>query len=216
MTEMITAFLAVFVGLFPVVNPLGMAPIFLRLTADASDRTRARLAWQIAFGGFILMAISLFIGSYILKFFGLTVTAVQIAGGLVVMASGWRLLQQGNDAREHEQHDPVPEALIMRRAFYPLTLPLTVGPGTISVAITLGTRGTNAQFPLLVMVGGLLGALAVAGTIFLSYRFANSVLKRLGESGTDIFMRLSAFILLCLGVQIVTNGIASLPFIAGN
>lgn len=215
MTEMLTAFLAVFVGLFPIVNPLGMAPIFLRLTADATDRTRAALAWQIAFGGFVLMAISLFIGSHILAFFGLTITAVQIAGGLVVMASGWRLLQQGNDTRDREQA-PVPEALIMRRAFYPLTLPLTVGPGTISVAITLGTRGTNAQYPLLVVVGGMLGALAVAATIFLSYRFANSVLKRLGENGTDIFMRLSAFILLCLGVQIVTNGVASLPFLAGN
>lgn len=215
MHELITAFLAVFVGLFPIVNPLGMAPIFLRLTADASDRTRAVLAWQIAFGGFVLMAISLFIGSHILAFFGLTITAVQIAGGLVVMASGWRLLQQGNDTREREQQAPVPETLIMRRAFYPLTLPLTVGPGSISVAMTLGTRGINAQYPLLVAFGGLLGALAVAGAIFLSYRFAPSVLKRLGENGTDIFMRLSAFILLCLGVQILTNGLASLPFMKG-
>jgi multiple antibiotic resistance protein len=215
MHELVTAFLAVFIGLFPIVNPLGMAPIFLRLTADATDRTRAALAWQVAFGGFCLMAISLFIGSHILAFFGLTITAVQIAGGLVVTASGWKLLQQGADVREREQQAPVPDNLIMRRAFYPLTLPLTVGPGTISVAITLGTRGANAQFPLMVVIGGLLGAVAVAATIFLSYRFAPALLKRLGESGTDIFMRLSAFILLCLGVQIVTNGLASLPFLKG-
>jgi len=64
--------------------------------------------------------------------------------------------------------------------------------------------------------GGLLAALAVAATIYLSYRFAANVLRRLGETGTDIFMRLSAFILLCLGVQIVTNGVAGLPFLVGK
>jgi multiple antibiotic resistance protein len=216
MPELVASFLTVFVGLFPIVNPLGMAPIFLRLTADASARTRANLAWQIAVGGFVLMAVSLFIGSHILKFFGLTINAVQIAGGLVVMAAGWRMLQQGNDPRAQEQHAAEPEETIMRRAFFPLTMPLTVGPGTISVAITLGTRGAETERLLMTAAGGLLAALAVAAAIYLSYRFAANVLRRLGETGTDIFMRLSAFVLLCLGVQIVTNGLAALPFIAGE
>lgn len=215
MTELIASFLTVFVGLFPIVNPLGMAPIFLRLTSDATAETRAQLARKIAIGGFILMAVSLFIGSHILAFFGLTITAVQIAGGLVVMAAGWRMLQQGNDARAREQQSAAPDDSIMRRAFFPLTMPLTVGPGTISVAITLGTRGAETTRLLWTAAGGLLAALAVALTIYLSYRFAARVLRRLGETGTDIFMRLSAFILLCLGVQIVTNGIAALPFLAG-
>ncbi|MEZ5830847.1 MAG: MarC family protein [Dongiaceae bacterium] len=216
MTELAASFLTVFVGLFPIVNPLGMAPIFLRLTSDATDGIRARLAWQIAVGGFVLMAVSLFVGSHILAFFGLTITAVQIAGGLVVMAAGWRMLQQGYDPRAQEQHAPVPEELIMRRAFFPLTMPLTVGPGTISVAITLGTRGAETKRLLMTAAGGLLAALAVAATIYLSYRFAVRLLRRLGDTGTDIFMRLSAFILLCLGVQIVTNGISELPFVAGQ
>lgn len=215
MTELAASFLTVFIGLFPIVNPLGMAPIFLRLTSDATERTRAKLAWQIATGGFVLMAVSLFIGSHILAFFGLTITAVQIAGGLVVMTAGWRMLQQGNDASVREKQSAAPEDSIMRRAFFPLTMPLTVGPGTISVAITLGTRGAETKRLLMTAAGGLLAALMVAATIYLSYRFATTVLRRLGETGTDIFMRLSAFILLCLGVQIVTNGIAALPFIAG-
>jgi multiple antibiotic resistance protein len=194
-----------------------MAPIFLRLTSDATEQTRAKLAWEVAIGGFVLMAVSLFIGSHILAFFGLTITAVQIAGGLVVMAAGWRMLQQGHDARVREpQQAPASEDTIMRRAFFPLTMPLTVGPGTISVAITLGTRGAETKRLLMTAAGGLLAALAVAATIYLSYRFATSVLRWLGETGTDIFMRLSAFILLCLGVQIVTNGIAALPFLGGQ
>jgi multiple antibiotic resistance protein len=217
MNELAASFLTVFVGLFPIVNPLGMAPIFLRLTSDATERTRAKLAWQIATGGFVLMAVSLFIGSHILAFFGLTITAVQIAGGLVVMAAGWRMLQQGHDARVREPQQPTAsEDSIMRRAFFPLTMPLTVGPGTISVAITLGTRGAETKRLLMTAAGGLLAALAVAATIYLSYRFAAAVLRWLGETGTDIFMRLSAFILLCLGVQIVTNGLAALPFLGGQ
>jgi multiple antibiotic resistance protein len=217
MTELIASFLTVFIGLFPIVNPLGMAPIFLRLTADTSPRTRARLAGRVAVGGFALMAASLFIGSHILAFFGLTITAVQIGGGLVVMAAGWRLLMQGDDTRAREQQAAAPdEAAMMRRAFFPLTMPLTVGPGTISVAITLGTQAAGTEHLLWKAIGGVLAVVAVAATIYLSYRFAAGLLRRLGETGTDVFMRLSAFILLCLGVQILTNGIASLPFLAGR
>lgn len=212
MSEFAAAFLTVFVGLFPIVNPLGMAPIFLRMTDGSSQAVRARLARRIAIGGFLLMSVSLFVGSHILAFFGLTITAVQIGGGLVVMAAGWRLLQQGADVAERAQGaTPSDDAAMMGRAFFPLTMPLTVGPGTISIAITLGTRGAYAQHLAWVAAGGLLAALVVALTIFLSYRFAASVLRYLGPTGTDIFMRLSAFILLCLGVQILTNGLAGLP-----
>src|SRR5215468_9923062 len=179
-----TSFLTVFVGLLPIVNPLGMAPIFLRLTAGSSAKTRARLAWLIALYGFALMVVSLFVGSHILAFFGLTVPAVQIAGGLVVMAAGWRLLQQGDDTGSRERQSALGEEAMLRHAFFPLTMPLTVGPGTISVAITLGNKGA-----------------------------AERVLRLLGESGTDIFLRLSAFVLLCLGVQILTNGLGALPWL---
>src|SRR5262245_55604820 len=190
MTALIASFLTVFIGLFPIVNPLGMAPIFLRLTADTSPLMRARLAARVAIGGFALMAVSLFIGSHILAFFGLTITAVQIGGGLVVMAAGWRLLMQGAATRDREPPAAATDdATIMRRAFFPLTLPLTVGPGTISVAITLGTQAAGTENLLWRAAGGLLAAVAVAGTIYLSYRFAAGLLRRLGETGTDAFMR---------------------------
>lgn len=210
MSHILTAFLAVVIGLFPIVNPLGMAPIFLRFTAGASDAVRAALAWRIAIGGFALMVSSLFIGSYILAFFGLTVPAVQVAGGLVVVAAGWRLLQQGDDAEAREQQSRVPEDVVVRRAFFPLTMPLTVGPGTISVAITLGAKGAASPHLLYEAAGGLLGVVTVAATIYVSYRFAPRLLQLLGNAGRDVFLRLSAFILLCLGVQIVWNGISAL------
>lgn len=214
MSQVITSFLTVFVGLIPIVNPLGMAPIFLRMTSGASSATRAALAWRVAFYGFVLMVVSLFIGSHILAFFGLTLPAVQVAGGLVVMSAGWRLLQQGGDVESRQSQAPaVPDEVMMSHAFFPLTLPLTVGPGTISVAITIGTTGATkaAGAGLLPLAIGAIGAaLAVAASIYVSYRFAYSILHWLGETGTDIFLRLSAFVLLCLGVQILWNGVHAL------
>jgi multiple antibiotic resistance protein len=210
LAHLVTAFLGVVVGLFPIVNPLGMAPIFLRLTAGSTEKVRATLAWRVATGGLALMVASLFVGSHILAFFGLTLGAVQVAGGLVVMAAGWRLLQQGDDSKEREQQSGVPDDVMLTRAFFPLTLPLTVGPGTISVAITLGARSAGSGNLFLEFVGALLGALAVAASIYLSYRFAHRLLSFLGTAGLDVFLRLSAFILLCLGVQIVWNGYSTL------
>lgn len=214
MSYILTAFLSVFIGLFPIVNPLGAAPIFLRLTAGTSDQVKAALAWRVAFGGFALMLASLFVGSYILAFFGLTVAAVQVAGGLVVVATGWRLLQQGDDAEAREQQSRVSEDTVLNRAFFPLTMPLTVGPGTISVAITLGTKGVNSGHLLEEATGGLAGVLAVAASIYLSYRFAPRLLQLLSDAGRDVFLRLSAFILLCLGVQITWNGATALVALA--
>ena len=216
MNLLVTSFLTVFVGLFPIVNPLGMAPIFLRLTAGSSMATRAKLAWLVAFYGCALMVASLFVGSHILAFFGLTVPAVQIAGGIVVMAAGWRLLQQGDDTESRERQAPPTDEVLLRHAFFPLTMPLTVGPGTISVALTLGNKGAATHELLPLGIGALLASVAVSASIYVCYRFAERVLRLLGESGTDIFLRLSAFILLCLGVQILTNGLGALPWLAGR
>ncbi len=210
MTHITAAFLAVIVGLFPIVNPLGMTPIFMRLTEDCSEELRAKLAFRVGVGSFFLMAVSLFVGSHILSFFGLTIPAVQVAGGLVVMASGWRLLQQGDDSHIRERENRVPDDVVLDRAFFPLTLPLTVGPGTISVAITLGAKGADPDLFWEYSSGAVLGVLAVSLSIFICYRFSAWVLGKLGQSGTDIFLRLSAFVLLCLGVQIVWNGYSAL------
>jgi multiple antibiotic resistance protein len=216
MTAITTAFLAVFVGLFPIVNPLGGAPIFLRLTSGVSQEVRAKLAGRIAVGGFALMVGALFVGSYILAFFGLTMPAVQVAGGLVVIAAAWRLLHEGESRESRERQSKVREDAVLHRAFYPITMPLTVGPGSISVAITLGAKSAVASHSLAEVVGGLLGALAVALSIYVCYRFASQIIGRLGEAGRDVFLRLSAFLLLCLGVQILWNGIeAMIPLARG-
>ena len=212
MSHLTAAFLSVVLALFPIVNPLGMAPIFLRITADSSSHARSALAWRVAFGGFLLMLGSFFVGSHVLAFFGLTMPAVQVAGGLIVLSAGWRMLQQGDDAPKRNSQAKLPDDIALTRAFFPLTMPLTVGPGTISVAITLGAKGAQGSDLWFWVAGGVLGCLAIAASIYLSYRFAHRLLSLLGGAGVDVFLRLSAFILLCLGVQIIWNGYGALTF----
>ncbi|CAM5492615.1 hypothetical protein AFEL58S_03481 [Afipia felis] len=208
--EIVNAFLLVYAALFPVVNPLGGAPIFLRLTNRIPKARLPALARGVAFNSFALLLGSLFIGSHVLVFFGITLPVVRIAGGLVVAAFGWQLLQQGDDIEDREH--PGPRSTV--DAFYPLTMPLTVGPGSISVAITLGSQRPAAATDLtqLAAMGGgaLAGLLAVAATIYVCYRFATNIVAVLGERGTSVMMRLSAFLLFCIGIQIIWSGLRSL------
>jgi multiple antibiotic resistance protein len=206
MHDAIKAFFLVFTALFPIVDPLSGSPIFLALTRNISPKTRRTLSWHVTLHSFLLMAGSYLIGSHVLDFFGLSLPAVQVAGGLVVCALGWTLLMEKDGER-----DTTPEAVqpqdIFRKAFYPLTLPLTVGPGSISVAITLGANSThNYGVHLPIIMAALAAMILISISIFLCYGFADWLVRILGDTGTTIVIRLSAFLLLCIGVQIVWNG----------
>ena len=203
--------LLMFAALLPIVNPFGSTPVFLAMTADCSPELRARLAQRISINSALLLLMSVFIGTYVLDFFGLSVPVVQVAGGLLVCALGWRLLHQEN-AVEYVSGGPPPTAEEMSsRAFYPLTLPLTVGPGTISVAITIGANHSpDVRGMVTYGAGHILASFAIALTIFLCFRFADRILRLVGTTGTSVVLRLSAFILLCIGVQIAWNGISAL------
>ena len=208
--EIVNAFLLVYAALFPVVNPVGGAPIFLRLTNRIPKARLPALARGVAVNSFILLLCSLFIGSHVLVFFGITLPVVRIAGGIVVATFAWQLLQQGDDIEDREH--PGPRTTV--DAFYPLTMPLTVGPGSISVAITLGSQrpasATDVAHLAAIGGGALAGLLAVAATIYVCYRFASNIVSVLGERGTSVMMRLSAFLLFCIGIQIIWSGLRSL------
>ena len=199
-------------ALLPIVNPLGAAPIFLAMSADLPAPARRHLATVVARNAFLLLAAALLVGSYVLEFFGISLPIVRVAGGLVVIGAGWRLLHAG-----HMDH--LPEAKVVdawerelaRRGFYPLTFPLTVGPGSISIAITLGARDvSDAASRAMFVVTDLIGISIIAIVVYLSYRFASRLIASLGETGTDVFLRLSAFIMLCVGVAIFWGGIVGL------
>ena len=198
-------------ALFPIVNPVGTAPIFLSLTRGASAETRATLARRIAVNGFVLLVVSMLIGSYILAFFGISLPVVQVAGGLVLTATGWSLLSRPPGAASAERAVESTHRDWVQQSFYPLTLPLTVGPGSLSVAVTLGANASGAVVP--VLIASLLAAAFIAGTIYLSYAWSERLERVLGESAINVFLRLSAFLLLCIGVQIVANGVKALKLL---
>jgi len=200
--------LLVYAALLPIVNPLGMAPIFAGLLENYDVGVRRTVAMRVAVNGIVLLIASLFIGSYVLDFFGVSLGAVQMGGGLIVMISGWRILNQQSDIAERQVPARPSSETILSQAFYPLTLPLTVGPGSIAVAITLGSNVHEESHMRLLQSAlvSTIGIVLIGLTIYLCYRFSDGLERFFGSNGTSIVVRLSAFILVCIGIQIMFNG----------
>jgi multiple antibiotic resistance protein len=203
-------------ALFPIVDPIGGAPIFLSLTRDYTPQTRRILARRIAMDSFILMIASFAIGSHVLSFFGISLPVVQVGGGLIVISIGWAMLAQKDEDERGQVRRSVDCKDVLKDAFYPLTLPLTVGPGSISVAITLGANAPRHLVAnLFAVLSATIGVILVAGTIYLCYAFSDRLSALIGPTGLKVIVKLTAFLLVCIGVQILWNGasqlIASLP-----
>ena len=209
MNAVVRSVLLVFATLLPIVNPLGLAPIFAEMTMGYDQAIRRTVALRVAVNGIVLLMASLFVGSYILQFFGISLAAVQIGGGLIVTVAGWRILNRKGDLPDRKAESQPSNDQILSQAFYPLTMPLTVGPGSIAVAVTLGSN-LHEERHLQLFVGALaslLGVLLIGATIYICYAYADRLERLLGPTGTSIVIRLSAFILVCIGIQIMFNGL---------
>jgi len=207
-------------ALFPIVDPIGGSPVFLSLTLNYDTRTRRLLSRRIAVNSFVLLSTSFAVGSHVLSFFGISLPVVQVGGGMVVVAAGWALLKKKDEDDRNAVGRTVRGTDVLRDAFYPLTLPLTVGPGSISIAITLGANQTHHfGASLLAILAAAIGCAFLAATIYLSYAFADRLAVVMGPTGMNVIVKLSSFLLVCIGVQIVWNGasqlLASLLKIAG-
>jgi len=198
-------------GLFPIVDPLGGSPIFLVVTRDYSPSTRRALSWRIAMNSFFLLIGSYFIGTHILSFFGISLPVVQVGGGLIVISTGWTLLKQGSLDDQKDMKHRLETKDPFHDAFYPLTLPLTVGPGSISVAITLGANAPHHHgLDLSSILVAIVGCVLLAVSIFLCYGFADHLGRILGATGMTVILQLTSFLLVCIGVQILWNGASAL------
>lgn len=206
--------LVAFTTLFPVVNPIGCAPIFLSMTQRYSQSVQQILSRKIAAYSFAILAVSLVFGTPILNFFGITIPVIQIAGGLVLGATGWKLL---NEKEESASASQTPATLedALEHAFFPLTLPITVGPGCISIATILGANLRHEAGPGLFggvprhFIAALIGMFLLCVLVMICYGSADRLVRRLGKSGTSILMRLSSFVLFAIGVQIFWNGLCA-------
>ena len=204
----VQSYLLALSALFSIVNPIGSALIFSQVTADRSHAERQDLARKVGTYGALVMLVALWGGAAVLNFFGVTLAALRIAGGLVVAASAWRLLSAAgeNEARKQDQVSVVSGANDV--AFFPLTMPFTTGPGTISVAIALGSNlpvASPDRVPF--VLGASFAALTVAIMIWIAYGSADRLVALLGHARARVLSRLSAFLLLCIGTQITLNGV---------
>jgi multiple antibiotic resistance protein len=210
MADAVKVFLLTVSALFPIVDPLAGSPLFLAMTQQYSLEARKALAWRVALNSLVLMVASYFVGAHVLNFFGVSLPVVQVGGGLIVASMGWGMLLEKDESHETSRKS-VHCSDALHSAFYPLTLPLTVGPGSISVAVTLGANSTRHYgFHIGVILAALIAMAAVAVSVLLCYGLADQLARAIGKTGMVVIVRLSSFLLVCIGVQIVWNGITAL------
>lgn len=201
-------------GLFPIINPPASALIVLSMIPNATTEDRAELAWRITTNSFAILLGSLLIGAYVLSFFGISIPVLRVAGGIIIASAGWSLLQKPDDDDADEETEALKaqprHGSLAAKAFYPLTMPLTVGPGSIAVAIALGTGSPREGLSPAHFAGVGVALVILCASIYICVRFAGDLERLLGNVGTKITMRLFAFVIFCIGVQLLWNGLSEL------
>ncbi|HTT37503.1 MAG TPA: MarC family protein [Burkholderiales bacterium] len=205
-------FLLAFPALLSIINPLGGAFVFLGATQRLGPEMRAHLARWVAIHSFFILNASLWVGAYVLSFLGISMPVLRVAGGIVIALAGWRML---NAKDESEQRDNAIELASSRDAsriaFFPLTMPITAGPGTISVAIALGTsRPRGADHLFWFFLAATFTTILICAVIYVLYRYSSRLATLIGPTGTVIVLRLTAFLLFCIGIQVLWTGVSDL------
>jgi multiple antibiotic resistance protein len=202
------AFLTAFPAFISIINPISAAFIFHARTLDRSDEDRRMLARKVGIFSFVVLMSALWAGSYVLAFFGVSLAALRVAGGLVVALNAWDVLNAPERREARKQAQATSREGASAIAFYPLTMPLTTGPGTISVAVALSASRPPLGPDLLSFFAGMSAAAGLAAlTVWGTFAFASLVQNRLNPSVVRTVTRLFAFLLLCIGVQILIHGV---------
>jgi len=210
-SSLVGAFLLAFPALFSIVNPVGASLIFDQAMGGRTRAERLRLARLIGLYAFLVLLGSLLLGGYILNFFGVSLGALRVAGGLVVAIRAWGLLMDPQEHEDRKTSQTEPAQSHEDVAFFPLTMPFTTGPGSISVAIALSSqRPTEGAEVAPFFIGASLAAAMVAILVWLLYSASGTVMRLLGQGGARVLSRLVAFLLLCIGVQIIASGAENL------
>jgi len=209
-SSFVGAFLLAFPALFSIVNPVGASLIFDQAMGSRSRADRQSLARTIGFYAFLVLLGSLLLGGYILNFFGVSLGALRVAGGLVVGIRAWSLLMDPQEQEDRKTSHTEPAKDHEDIAFFPMTMPFTTGPGSISVAIALSSQRPAEGSATAFFLGAGVAAAGVAVLVWLLYSASDRVTRLLGQSGARVMSRLVAFLLLCIGVQITASGFENL------
>ena len=208
-----------FSALLPLINPIGSALIFLGLVGLAPIETYRALARRIAINTVIFFAVIELIGSSLLGFFGISLPIMQVSGGIVIAMIGWSLLNQKDSTPNPEKTEAAVPAVtpaeisnLREKSFYPFTFPITAGPGCIVVMLTLSVHATQRSLSetVLAHVGLFIAAIVLSGSIYICYAYAPKIASSISPSTAHGILRVVAFILFCIGVQIAWNGVSDL------
>jgi MarC family membrane protein len=200
-------FIYIFAALFSVINPLGAIPIFVGLTMDDSMGERSRISFWTAVNVFIILLISFFIGQYVLAFFGISIDALRIAGGFIIVNSGFSLLT-GKFKKTRGVNKKVENDAQKRNdiALTPLAIPMLAGPGSISLLIAMYQDYTRIDQQII----ACLAMAALAVVIFLMLRSAHYLSRILGASGIVAISRIIGFIVIAIGVQYISSSVVNI------
>jgi multiple antibiotic resistance protein len=213
------SFLLAFTALLPLINPIGSALIFLGLVGDEPAALYRRLARKIAIATIAFLVVIEFLGSLILGFFGISLPVVQLTGGIIIAATAWSLLFENDaGANARKKHEEIAgngsrdDDDLESKIFYPFTFPITAGPGTLVVMLTLSARFSNMSLPETAAghAGIVLATIVLSASVYFCYGWAPKLIKAVSASTVHGILRVIAFILMCIGVQIAWNGIAML------
>jgi multiple antibiotic resistance protein len=200
-----------FAALFPVVDPIGSVPMFLVFTAGVPEALRRRYAWRIARNVVVLLVGSLLVGGSVLRFFGVSLAVVRIAGGMVVFHAAWKAMNSDPRLNEVDSQDAAQRLGEHRDiSFMPMTIPLLAGPGAIAVALGLAAQaGGDLSATTAVNLLAIAAAIVLIGfVIWLALRSSTLLLKVLGASGIQAMSRLLGLFVMAIGVQLILNGLA--------
>jgi len=201
------------------INPLGSALVFLGLAGNAPPKLYRSLARRIAINNIVFLGIFELLGAAILNFFGISLPIVQLSGGIVIAAMGWRVLNEkdedSGDATkldEAEACDETQARALEQKVFYPFTFPITSGPGTLVALLTLTARISSRVITkdVLAHIGVFLAVVILSVLCYFCYAYAPKISRAIPPSTAHGILRVIAFILLCIGVQIAWNGLSVL------
>jgi multiple antibiotic resistance protein len=200
-------FIYLFVALFSVLNPIGTVPIFVGLTQDDTKKERSRISLWTAINVFIILIVSFLIGQYVLIFFGISIDALRIAGGIIIVNSGFSLLS-GKFTKKRGISKKAETDAQKRNdiALTPLAIPMLAGPGSISLLIAF-YQEHNETMEIIVSSFAIL---SIAFTIFIILRSAHYLAKILGASGIVAISRIIGFIVIAIGIQYIVSAIINI------
>ncbi|MEW5951668.1 MAG: MarC family protein [Elusimicrobia bacterium] len=195
-----------FLALFPILNPPAMSPVFWEMTSSFSEHDRKKTAFLVGKYSFYLLASVFLFGSWLMKILGISIPVIRISGGLILFNTAWKMLSETEKKEKKSYGD-----LKIKNAFYPITLPVTAGPGSIAVTLSLAPKESLYSVQIIFSsLGTVLGIFAASFTIFFFYRFSQEIIKKMDTQMKDALTKISAFILLAIAVQITSDGVLAI------